>query len=212
MNKTGMPIEGEFYMLEPDMRRGGSGHGVVFENLLQLLTPPRRILHPEGVGFPPLKEKPRLSYDPKQGEPPEDLEGGLSGYWLVSQRLKDAFQSVDRAGFEFVECDYKREDGSPGPRRYLCDVVRVLDALDEDASRLNVKISDDYPGGKFYNLAGGAHLAFRKEAVGQAHVFRLPFAGDLVFCDRMLRDAVHNAGISANGKSDGLWFVDAADI
>lgn len=205
------PKKGEFFILEPDMRRGGPGHGVVFENEKALLTPPRLILWPEGGGFPPLRETPRLVYDPKRGPPPEDLEGGLSGYWLVSERLRDVFQEVDPEGFEFVECDYRLQDGSKGPRYFLCDVVRTLDALDEENSKLTIEISKDFPEGKFYDFAGGSSITFKRNIVGTAHVFHTPYSGDLVFCDETLRNNVKKKGIGVGPGSDGLWFIDAAD-
>jgi hypothetical protein len=211
MTTENKPKKGEFYILEPDMRRGGSGHGVIFENEDKLITPPRLILWPEGGGFPPLRETPRLVLDPKRGPPPEDLEGGLSGYWMVSERLKNVFEAVDPEGFAFVECDYRLADGSKGPRYFLCDVVRTLDALDEENSKLNIKISDDYSEGKFYSFAGGISLAFRKDIIGDAHVFHMPFSGNYVICDRTLREAVQAAGMSIGKKSNGLWFEDAAD-
>ncbi|UXA55172.1 DUF1629 domain-containing protein [Xanthomonas prunicola] len=193
------------------MRRGGPGHGAVFENRKILMTPPRLILRPAEGGFPPMREVPRIVYDPKRGPPPEDLEGGMSGYWLVSARLKKVFEAVDPKGFEFVECDYRLEDGSKGPSHFLCDVVRNLDALDEESSRLNIKISDDYPEGKFYNFAGGISLSFRKEIVNGAHVFRMPYSGRYVICDRILRDAIYDAGIGSESGSDGIWLEDASD-
>lgn len=74
---TNQPKKGEFFHLQPDVRRGGKGHGVVFENRDALLTPPRLILKPKDGGFPALREIPRLVYHPSEGVPPEDLEGGL---------------------------------------------------------------------------------------------------------------------------------------
>lgn len=61
------PRRGEFFLLMPDTTRGGKGHGVVFENVKKLRTPPRLILRPEGGGFPPLAEKPLLVHSPKKG-------------------------------------------------------------------------------------------------------------------------------------------------
>ncbi|WNH52742.1 DUF1629 domain-containing protein [Stenotrophomonas oahuensis] len=208
--QAGQP--GEYYLLRPDVTRGGKGLGVEFVNEDRLRTPPRLILRPEGGGFPPMHETPILQYVPKLGHAPEDMEDGMSGYWLVSDRLKQVFQSVDPSGFEFVECEYRLPDGSEGPRYHLCDVVRTLDALDESASRLTVEHSDEFPEGKFYNLLGGASLRFRKDVVDDSHVFILPYSGDLVICDRALRDAVIAAGMGVEGRSRGVWLTDAADI
>lgn len=205
------PAVGEFFLLNSEMS-GGPAHGVVFENKKSLLAPPRLILRPEAGGFPHLEDVPRLVFDPRKGVPPKDMEPGFSGYWLVSERLKNVFEVVDPSAFEFVEADYRLEDGSQGPRYFLCDVVRVVDALDEERSKLTIEVSDDYAEGRFYDLAGGASLAFRKDALGDAHVFRLPFSGDLIFCDRELVDAVADAGISVDRQSDGIWFQDATDI
>lgn len=107
--------------------------------------------------------------------------------------------------------DYRLADGIKGPRRFLCDVVRELDALDEEVSRLKVKVGDDYVRGKFYSLGGGAILVFRDEVLGQAHVFRLPF-NPSVFCDRMFKGAVHEAGIPDDAELSGISFIDALDI
>lgn len=206
------PVPGEFFLLMPDTTRPGRGHGVEIENEDELLQPPRLILRPEEGGFPPLKEMPRLVLKTKLGGPPEDLEGGMSGYWLVSERLKNAFLAIDPDAFEFVRCDYRLPDGSDGPAYYLCDVVRELDAVDEDASTFNVIFDEGYAGGRFYDLRGGASLAFNKDVLGGARVFRTPYSGDLVYCDRMFRDAIRTAGIGDERRTRGLRFKDATDI
>ncbi|HDS1510160.1 DUF1629 domain-containing protein [Stenotrophomonas maltophilia] len=211
-SKSNQPVPGKYFLLMPDTTRGGKGHGVVFENAKRLRIPPRLILRPEEGGFPPMAEKPLLVYSAKKGSHPEDLEGGMSGYWMVSERLRGALVSVDPAGFEFVECDYRLADGSKGPRYFLCDVTRELDAVDEEASKFRIITDAGYRGGKFYDLRGGASLAFRKQVIGQARIFRTPYSGNLVFCDRELRDAVWNAGICGPRASRGLWFTDAASI
>ncbi|MEF9873998.1 MAG: DUF1629 domain-containing protein [Glutamicibacter sp.] len=206
------PSPGQFFLLMPDTTRGGRGHGLVFENVKALRTPPRLILRPESGGFPILAEVPRLVHAPKKGDLPEDLEGGMSGYLLISDRLKQVLAAVDPEGCEFVECDYRLADGTKGPKYFLCEVARELDALDEVSSKLNIIVSDDYPGSKFYDLAGGASLAFRADAIGEAHIFRMPYSGGLVYCDRTLRDAVWDAGIGGAKVTRGLRFKDAADI
>jgi hypothetical protein len=204
------PTTGEFFHLEPDARRGGRGHGVVFENRKALLSPPRLIVKPEEGGFPLLREVPRLLYHPSEGVPPEDLEGGMSGYWLVSERLRHVMEAVDPDAFVFAETDYRLADGSKGPTYFLCDVVRTLDALDEQASMLEIIVSDDYEEGKHYSLAGGSRLSFKRDVLGSAHVFRLAFHGG-VFCDRAFKNAVEAAGIVMPKRSGGLWFYDVVN-
>jgi len=210
MANSNQPNKGEFFQLQPDARRRGQGHGVIFENEQFLLTPPRLILQPKKGGFPPLRETPHLVYRPREGVLPEDLEGGMSGYWLVSERLRQVMVSVDRDAFVFAETEYRLCDGSKGPIYFLCDVVRTLDALDEDASTLDLVISDDYEEGKYYGLTGEVRLAFKRDVLGSAHVFRLPFHGG-VFCDRIFKNAVEDAGILTTRKSNGLWFDDVVN-
>lgn len=210
MANTNQPRKGEFFQLRPDDLRGGKGHGVVFANEQALLTPPRIVLRPKAGGFPPLREQPRLVYNPREGVLPEDLEGGMSGYWLVSDRLRHVMDAVDAGAFAFVEADYHLIDGSKGPPLFLCDVVRTLDALDEEASQLNVEISDEFEDGKFYGLTGDVRLAFKPEVLGSCHVFRLKFHGG-VYCDRLFKDAVEQAGIVTATNSNGLWFYDAVN-
>ncbi|MGH8037667.1 MAG: DUF1629 domain-containing protein [Stenotrophomonas sp.] len=205
-----VPRAGEFFKLRPDVGRGGKGHGVVFENRQALLTPPRLILKPKSGGFPTLREQPRLVYRPREGVPPEDLEGGMSGYWLISERLRQVMEAVDPDAFVFTETDYRLADGSKGPTYFLCDVVRTLDALDEEASTLHIEISDEFEKGKYYDLTGELRLAFRRDVLGSAHVFRLPFHGG-VFCDRVLKGAVAAAGITTAKRSNGLWFYDVVN-
>lgn len=204
------PKKGQFSQLQPDVRRRGKGHGVVFENEKALRTPPRLILKPKKGGFPQLQEVPRLVYIPCKGIPPADLEGGFSGYWLVSERLRLVMEAVDPDAFAFAGVDYRLADGSQGPSYYLTDVVRTVDALDEGASQLSIIRSDDYKLGKYYDLTGDVRLAFRRDVLQEAHVFRLPFHGG-VFCDRVFKDAVAAAGIGFDGQSGGLWFHDVVN-
>ncbi|WAT13702.1 DUF1629 domain-containing protein [Xanthomonas fragariae] len=205
------PKKGEFYILMPDLEYGPE-LGVVFENVKQLLVPPRLILRPNEGGFASMIEKPRLIYDSSKGVMARDLEAGFSGYWLVSERLHNVLSTIDPEGFNFVECEFRMADGTKGPSYFLCDVVRVLDALDEEQSEVEIEVSEDFVNGKFYDITGGASLSFRKDVIGGSHIFRTPFSADYyAICDRTLIDAVRDAGIGIKGSSDGLWFRDAAD-
>ena len=205
-----VPRPGEYFQLQPDVRRGGKGHGVVFENVANLLSPPRAVLRPRNGGFPALKETPRLIYHAERGSPPQDLEGGMSGYWLVSERLRQVMEDVDAGAFAFTEVHYKSSDGAVSGGYSLCDVTRTLDALNEETSVLNIEASEEFEAGKFYDLTGEVRLAFRPEALCGAHVFRLAFHGG-VFCDNVFRSAVVRAGITSSRQSGGVWFYDVVN-
>ncbi|MEG8172533.1 DUF1629 domain-containing protein [Xanthomonas hortorum pv. gardneri] len=205
------PTPEAFYMFVSDMESARPPCGVRFNNLRELLSPSRVILRPEAGGFSSLLEQPQMTYDPSGGPEPRDLEPGFGGYWLVSERLHDIMCSCDPGAFAFIEVDYRLIDGSKGPRHFLCDVIRELDALDEEASRLRIKVDDDYVRGKFYSLGGGASLAFRHDVLGKSHVFRLPF-NPSVFCDHDFKSEVHAAGISDKAEVSGISFIDASDI
>lgn len=215
MNASNRPQPDEFYRLTPDVRGGGPGHNVVIANKQALLTPPSAIIRPLQGGIPALPEVPRLEFEGKRRKLPRDLEGGFSGYWLVSQRLKDVFIAVDPEAFAFAACEFVLPDGNRGPQYFLCDVVRQLSALDKDRSDFRIETARDHGTGKdveFMNFSGGASLAFRKGVVGDAHMFRMAENPSTVICDRILRDATRAAGIGAKASSDGLWFMDAADF
>lgn len=201
----------QFFMFGPESESSRRFRGASLENIERLLTAPRLILRPDEGGFPPLRETPRILFDPSQGPEPRDLEGGFSGYWLISERLQQAMAAVDPQAFSFVECDVRLADGSRGPRRFLCDVVREVDALDEEISKLRIKVNDDYVRGKFYSLGGGASLKFKRDVLADAHVFLTPF-NPSAFCDSTFRSAIHRAGVPDAAAASGISFVDVSDI
>ncbi|QXG50078.1 DUF1629 domain-containing protein [Pseudomonas viridiflava] len=181
---------------------------------MHFLTPPSRILRPVHGGFPSLPEVPHLVHANKSKRMPRDLEGGFSGYWLVSERLKQVFESIDPDGFEFLACDYTLPDGSDGPPHYLCDVVRMIAALDEEKSSYQVRTGHEFETGKPFRIMtflGGAHLAFKKDLVGSAHVFRMAEKRSSVICDRVMYTAIRKAGIGVKPSSGGLLWRDDAD-
>lgn len=210
MGGANKPRKGEFYLLKPDVLSGGRGHGVVLDNARSVPLPVYLDSTSKTAGLASMKELPSLRYDNNVGDFPDDLESGFRGYWLVSQPLKDVFESVDRAGFSFLKCEFVLEDGSTAPPHYLCEVTRMLDAIDEAASTVNV-LTEGYPRGKFYSTVGGARFAIKKDAVGEAHVFRTPYAAD-VFCDRVLHDALIQAGFARSPATRGVCLIDAADV
>jgi hypothetical protein len=124
-------------------------------------------------------------------------------YWVVSDPMKSVLETLDPEGVTFVRCETRHPDGSAGPTCWLCDVIRVLDAVDEQRSR--VKIEYDPTGShKRYDLMGGADLFFREEIVGAAHIFRLRFLLPKIICDQSMKDVCKDAGLK------GIGFREAA--
>jgi hypothetical protein len=194
--------KGQFFVIEPSFWGGGKIPGLEIANEDRLAIPGAHTVEPPNGDPEQYPERPHLIHMPEMGGLPRDFEN-LFGIWIVSEALKRVFESVDPEGFIFIACDFTLADGKAGPQHYFCNVLRTIDALDESASRLKIKVGD-YVNGKFYSLSGGGNLVFKKDVVGSAHIFRTPFT-DTVFCDRALRDAVKAADVK------GVAFRDAAD-
>ncbi|MCX8281897.1 DUF1629 domain-containing protein [Phyllobacterium sp. 0TCS1.6C] len=193
----------KFFTIGHDYRGGGKGPGIKLINGKALITTGMTMFCPPRGrrGFAlPLAETPHF-IEEKGYRPTRDLEAN-GFYWFISQRTKEVFESVDPEGFAFVPCDFTLPDGSKGDPRYLCDVIRELDAIDEEKSKVKVEYEGEW---KAYNPMGGASIVFDEERTGDAHVFKQIHLGGLI-CDDVLRDACRSAELT------GILFRDAADL
>ncbi|HZF97380.1 MAG TPA: DUF1629 domain-containing protein [Pseudoxanthomonas sp.] len=199
---------GKFFVLEASFWGNGRIPGLEIVNEEKLLLPGMNTMDPPNGDPGQYPERPHLIHVPELGGMPRDFEE-LADIWIVSEALKQVFEAVDPEGFAFVACDFTLSDGSTGPQYYLCNVVRSLDALDEDASRVRITYERDHQTGedlKFYSAAGGASLIFKEEVVGDAHVFWQPRLGTAPICDRAMFNALNIANLS------GVRLRDAADF
>ena len=180
-----------FYKIGPDFRvGGGSGFWVEDES----------IFPPYGVSRLPAST-PHVPYvfDKSVGSLPYDLEL-CDHWWLISDRTKAVFETLDPDAFVFVPCVVRMPHACyDGPNYWLCDVVRVLDALDESQSRLRIGIRDDTRyrdyGRKYYSFLPDTKLVFREAIIGNAHIFRMAHRDSAVICDQDLKDACKSAGL-----------------
>jgi Protein of unknown function (DUF1629) len=120
------PRERKFYIMSFDYNRAGRlGFSLGDESVI-----------PYGqFDFLNFRKPPCFIFDRKRGRLPTDLEQ-YRNFWLVSDRTKTVFQAVDTGAFAFCECMVKLPDGDyDGPRYWLCNVTRILGALDEAQSR-----------------------------------------------------------------------------
>jgi len=191
----------KFFLMDRDYA-ATRAPGYRIENKTRLLRS-GRILGPEPGrrGFPNYPEAPRVLIDTKFGRPLRDWEE-CSQYWLISDRMKAVLEEVDPQACAFVKCEMRLRNCEPGPGYWLCDVVRVLDAVEEAESR--VKIYDER-GDKTYSLMGGARLVFKEDVVRSAHIFRMAHLEPAVVCDQKFKDAYKAAGLR------GISFRDAAN-
>jgi hypothetical protein len=195
------PKARKFYRMGPNLRVGGVP-GFRIENVMTLTGGRPVLVPPEGRrGFPEYPEVPLLIIDRKLGRALRDLEL-FHVYWLVSDRMKSVLEAVDPAGVAFVRCAVRMADDAAPPVCWFCDVVRVLDAVDETASQLRIH-HDQRAERKVYSFSG-VSLVFREDVVGDAHIFRLAFLQPEVVCDQVLKDACKAADLK------GITFKDAA--
>jgi hypothetical protein len=184
----------------------GNRPGAVLTNLDALLPAAQRlVLGPRRGerGFPQYAQMPRLLIDKKLGRRVRDLEECYE-YWLVSGAMKAVLESADPASVAFNACETVLPDGTPGPKHWLCDVVPMLDAVDEATSI--VRILDAAGAGRRYDFLSNTALAFRPDIVAQHHIFRLTYRWPAVICDDVIRRACKAA------KLDGIYFRNAANI
>ncbi len=195
----------KFYLMSPNYWKGGRA-GFEVENLAALLDG-RRVLGPPigRRGFGNFLDPPRVLINKSLGRALRDLEL-YHEYWLVSDRLKFVLETVDPDCVAFVRCDVRNRDGSEGPVYWLCDVTRIVDAIDESASRVKVE-HKSFKGQsrKTYSLLGGANLIFKEDVVSSAHVFRMRYLEPQIICDQELKDACKRSDLK------GILFRDAAD-
>ncbi|MCS3763426.1 DUF1629 domain-containing protein [Bradyrhizobium centrosematis] len=172
--------------------------GWEMENLAALTDGRQVLIPPRERGFVPFPETPRLVIDRSLGRAPADWEL-FHDYRLVSDRMKSLLETLDSEGVRFVRCETRYQDGRAAPTYWLCDVIRVLDAVDEEKSVLEIEYPT--PGRKVYNLRRRSSLIFKEESVGEAHIFRLLFY-PMVVCDQVLKDACKEAGVRGIGFTD----------
>lgn len=190
----------KFYDVGPDFRfqttPGWEMENIPVVNGHRVLMSPRYTR-----SFPALSEPLRLLIDGSPGRAPVDWEL-FHDFWLVSNRMKGVLEAVDREGVAFLKCETRSPGQAPAPRYWLCDVTRILDAIDEERSC--GEFLGDGTENRRYDITRTSCLAFKEEAVGSAHIFRPRFWRQII-CDQVMKDACKAAGVR------GIGFRDASD-
>jgi hypothetical protein len=125
-----------------------------------------------------------------------------SGYWFISDRTKKVLERLDLNAFAFLKCGVQLRDATNGLRRWLCDVVRVLDALDEEHSEVTIGVSD--LGTKTYYIPMSENVFFKEARISPHHIFRLMHTESYIVCDEEMKLACKAAALT------GIEFDDLA--
>ena len=192
------PRERKFFVVDGQTASRASGFEVLNGDKL-ISGGVAAFLPAPGLPFREYLEQPLFLADEKRGRIHRDLEIH-SGFWFISEKMRSVLQAVDPEAFSLIECSIQSPDGSRQPPRWLCDVVRVLDALDEMQSKVRVGVADN--GSKYYLRGGDEKLIFDQAVVGASHIFRMKYCESRVICDEELRLACKSADLK------GISFVD----
>lgn len=152
-----------------------------------------------GSGFPRDAPPDQIVYKLNKRRPLRDFESG-GAFWIVSEAARDVLQryAVDSIDFAPAQVLLRGKDGKDieTPPRFLCDVVRFEDVVDEAASKIQW--------GPGVQHGVGSLFAFKADLPANLHLFRLWKAPGTVICSAELRHALEAAKFSgvAFGRLD----------
>jgi hypothetical protein len=133
-------------------------------------------------------ESPKIAFDreDRRGQL-RDVYFMMLGIWLVADRVKSLFESIDSDAFAFVKADvdYRNFD-KLGHGFWFCDLVRVLDCIDEQKSALTYQENVSF---KVYQSLIDVRVL--PDVVGGAHAFRLKKAFHKQIVDDVFVDAIN---------------------
>jgi hypothetical protein len=142
-----------------------------------------------GSGF--LRDTPpdRTVYEFDSRIPLTDFVEG--NWWSISKAARDVLLRYAESAIDLAPEDvfyrYKGEDRPVA--RWMCDVIRFEDAVDEAASEIHWTVD-----GKRYDT--NAKLVFRSDLPADLHLFRVWYDPRTIACSAELRDALRAAKLT----------------
>lgn len=157
-----------------------------------------------GVGFPEGMEFPRFEVAGTPRAKRADVYSIVRNLWLVSNRAKAAFEKCDKGAFAFIQATLQSTGGVVLELDYwLCDVVRLVDALDAERSGLKLDRTGDRP--QTLSALAGGEASFRAADLDGIHFFRLATEPGTICCDETGRGAIRAASPKLRGIDCSRW-------
>jgi len=152
-------------------------------------------------GFRDYPVRPRFRISTRLGRKLNDIEFD-GAYWLVSDRAKQVLGDISKTDFAFLPIETEVDEGQARAVYWLCNVVQVLDAVDDSRSQVKAGIADN--GERDHSIIGIFSLIFDEAIVGSHHAFRLWTSFPHIVCDETFKAAIKQSGLT------GLSYRDAA--
>lgn len=150
-----------------------------------------------GSGFPVGMSRPVLLTGREYGRLPlKDFEPAAGDFWLLSDSAKQLLEKADSSAFAFCPVEFQPSAPSASGRRWFCDVVRALDAIDEENSTL--RVTDYGHGRRLVQIENPKKTFFRRRSIASAHVFRSVHNSEC-YCSSHFREIVRSSGLSGLG-------------
>ncbi|MFT8560706.1 MAG: DUF1629 domain-containing protein [Acetobacter sp.] len=184
----------KFYILRDPARANPAGWKLMNSDALlaaglPLLANTRDSLNRSFCEYPVL---PRFYVSRRLGRKLADFQ--KNGYfWIISDRARQVLLSISEIDFSFLATEVEVDPDQEPLTLWLCDVLPVLDAVDE--SRSEVSVGRSTSGKRIHYIGGLSKLFFDEAIVNGHHAFRLETNSDFVIVDDVFREAFKRAGL-----------------
>lgn len=144
-------------------------------------------------GFREYPVRPRFRISTKLGRKLNDIEFD-GNYWIVSDRAKKVLAELSSTDFGFLPVDAEFDPGQAPMPIWLCDVLPVLDAVDDDRSQVTILQGDS--GERIHEISANTRLVFHEAIVDSHHAFRLTTSFPTIICDDVFKAKIKEASLT----------------
>ncbi|TGE01006.1 imm11 family protein [Methylobacterium nonmethylotrophicum] len=199
--KPPRPRQRTFYSVA--YRGRATARGMRFLNKAEVFANgPPLTFQPPGFferGFVSYPVTPRFHLSKRFGRWPADIEED-GPYWLVTDRAKEVLSQLAPSDFAFMALDVEVDPGENPVKYWLCDIIRMTDAVDLERSQ--ARVHKDRSGKDIIEMTSATQLAFKENLLEGYRVFRLLANFTAIICDKIFKDTVKAARLT------GLRFKD----